>query len=53
MRGWMLVFLMMAVTAALAAASGAISIGPALLTSTVFALLLILSALARMMRGRA
>jgi uncharacterized membrane protein YtjA (UPF0391 family) len=53
MLGWMLIFSLIAITAALAEVTGAISAGPALLASATFTLLLVLSALARIMRGRA
>jgi uncharacterized membrane protein YtjA (UPF0391 family) len=53
MLGWMLIFLLMTIIAALAEITGAISIGPALIASALFTVLLVLSALARFMRGRA
>jgi uncharacterized membrane protein YtjA (UPF0391 family) len=52
MLGWMIVFAMLAVSAAAAAVSGipaAVSVGPA---SVVFAMLFVIGLLTRAMRGR-
>jgi uncharacterized membrane protein YtjA (UPF0391 family) len=52
MLGWMIVFAMLAVSAAAAAVSGipaAVSVGPA---SVVFATLFVIGLLTRAMRGR-
>jgi len=53
MLGWMMIFSLMALLAAIAEVTGKISVTPALAASLIFALLTILSGLARVMRGRA
>lgn len=53
MLGWMIIFSLMGVSAGLAEVTGAISLVPALAASVIFAVLLVLSGVARMMRGRA
>jgi hypothetical protein len=53
MLGWIFVFSLMAITATLAEVTGTISAGSGLIASALFSFLLILSALARIMRGRA
>ena len=53
MLGWMSIFLLMTIMAALAEVIGTISVGPALIASVLFSVLLLLFALTRFMRGRA
>jgi len=53
MLGWMLVFMMMSLSAVIAGGTRGVGFTPAFTTSITFGLLLIVSALTRALRGQA